>query len=70
MCDCIDLVDAKLRADYGSTLDLMLSLSGGPPTVAIRATLVEKKRGKRAPFISAAYCPFCGEKYRKSEDKT
>lgn len=67
MCDCIALVDAKLKADYGAQLDLMLSLSGGPHTVAIHSTLIEKKRGQRAPFISAAYCPFCGEKYGGQE---
>ena len=63
MCDCIDRVDEKLRADYGSRLDLMLSLNGAPATVAIHTSLIEKRKGARAPFISAVFCPFCGEKY-------
>lgn len=67
-CVCIDQVDAKLKADHDARLPVALNLSGGPHTIAIQTHLIEwpgkkKKRGARAPFISATFCPFCGVRY-------
>lgn len=69
-CDCIDLLDAKLKADYGARLPVSLSLVGLPDTIGIQTHLIEKKRGARAPVLIAHYCPFCGVKYAAVADDT
>lgn len=63
MCDCLKVLDAKLKAEFGARVDALLDLSGGPAKIAIHTSLIEKKRGASAPFISPTFCPVCGEKY-------
>ena len=69
MCDCITLVNEKL-AEYNTQLSLTIALRDG--TLKVEGVRIEthkindKQRGKPMA-ITAAYCPFCGEKYEHAE---
>jgi hypothetical protein len=64
MCNCIALTDKALEP-MNALVDVNLSLSGGPTTVSIRTSLIEKRRGARPPVLIPSFCPFCGERYPK-----
>lgn len=67
MCDCIKLVNEHL-ADRNTKVNRTIAYQQGELKVmgAIISTFKvdEKKRGKPVS-LTAAYCPFCGEKYEE-----
>jgi hypothetical protein len=65
MCDCITLTDKALEP-MNARLDVNFNLSGGPTTVSIGTSLIEKRRGARPPVLIPTYCPFCGEAYTEA----
>lgn len=38
-----------------------------PPFITLEK-VGDKKRVKKPPYLIAAYCPFCGEKYKEGID--
>jgi len=60
MCNCNDVINDHL-AQHGSKLET--SWFPESPRVFIKTYVTEKKRGRKAPYMMATYCPFCGEKY-------
>ena len=72
MCDCINLIDAKLKeADVNTKLDIpiVFSTSGGlSATRALIATAKRDKTNRKKPsLLFAACCPFCGQPYKKGD---
>lgn len=59
-CQCIKLVNEKL-ADYNGKLET--NWLDNPPRALISVSKVVP-RGKKPPYMTATFCPFCGAKYR------
>jgi hypothetical protein len=66
MCDCIALTNTALEP-MNARLDVNFNLSGGPTTVSIGTSLIEKRRGARPPVLIPAFCPFCSKRYEDVE---
>lgn len=63
-CNCIDATNDALK-ERNMELGVLLDFSGkSEHRVALQAHLIEKRRGQRPGNIVAAYCPFCGRKYK------
>lgn len=69
MCDCITKINERLK-DENSRLVLCWSLTRGlglaSETVALRTEKINTRNRKKMGAI-ASFCPFCGEKYTRSE---
>ena len=65
MCDCITTVNRKLAVldvRLLTTQPMSKHLDLLPERVALRVERVSNSR-QATPDFSAAFCPFCGEKY-------
>lgn len=59
-CNCITDMDAKL-AEYNTVLTKPML---GTPRAILSTYQLETGRGKKkAAYVFANYCPFCGERY-------
>ena len=72
MCNCIDLIDAKLKeTDTNTKLDIpiVFSTSGGLSAKGVLIATVkwDKTNRKKPSLLFAAYCPFCGQPYKKGD---
>lgn len=71
MCDCITKVNEKLT-EYNTQVSSTIALRAGTlKFVGVRIEthkINEKQRGKPMA-ITAAFCPFCGERYEQSESE-
>lgn len=72
MCNCIDVVNAKLAAhNTRITEPLFVFLKPGEKSVRrvfVETDRIESGRGKpKAQAMFASYCPFCGERYETAE---
>lgn len=63
MCDCINLVNEKLK-DRNLKLSSTFSFSG-LERVALVTTTLDPQRKKGPALMLPTYCPFCGERYEK-----
>lgn len=65
MCNCITQVNEQLKP-HDTEIGVMIMLN--PPDVRVELSTyipygTKVKRGQKPMRLSAAYCPFCGEKY-------
>lgn len=62
MCQCVEKVD-KLFKERGipAIVSVTLPLENGVSPKVIVA--LEKTGRGKVPFLTATFCPFCGEKY-------
>lgn len=66
MCDCIEILDTKLK-DQGVCIWATIPLTGGPsvalfPLIRLDRHEIETRRNK-PKMVAATYCPWCGERY-------
>lgn len=63
MCDCIEKIDADLKAE-GQCLDATMFGERKATTMLIRKDKWKHENRRSKPTrIIAKFCPFCGEKY-------
>lgn len=63
MCDCIENVEKRLKAqDPPNNTMLLLNLLGPRRALVATCKRDDKKRQKPS-YMMATFCPFCGEKY-------
>lgn len=65
MCDCSDVISAKLKTE-NTRLVMTLTRHGNAPAAypAIQTELINRKRGAKPVVVVPKFCPFCGEEYR------
>lgn len=68
MCDCIKRVNSHL-AKFNTEIELPLWTSNGQITPFIQTMKVDDKKRGKPRLMFAIHCPFCGEKYQKSQEK-
>lgn len=68
MCDCIEKIDADLKAD-GQCVDATMFGERKATVMLIRTDKWkhENRRGKPSRMI-ASYCPFCGVKHSSKDE--
>jgi hypothetical protein len=64
MCGCISDVDNRLREHNTS---LVTTLFSQPDRVAVETDKIDSKKRGKAMRVIASYCPFCGEKYARTD---
>lgn len=66
MCNCMTDIDNMLK-EHNGRLCATIALAGNMPVYP--TIMVEKivPRGKKPPAVVPTFCPFCGEKYAKTE---
>lgn len=67
MCNCIDLIDEKLKeAGQNTMIDVLIAFGPDGISATKRPVIATKKRDvsnrKKPSKMFASYCPFCGEK--------
>lgn len=62
MCKCIERVDEKL-AEYNGLL--LTNWLANPPRAMISICKKNERARQKPPLMEAAYCPFCGTKYKE-----
>lgn len=69
-------MNAELEAKYSHRIaagfsmmhkDGTRGMALSPPFITLEK-VGDKKRVKKPPYLIAAYCPFCGEKYKEGID--
>lgn len=65
MCDCINMVNDKLK-ESNTRLGLSLSFTGGPNRVLLHTEKIDTKKRDRPMALCAVFCPFCGERIGES----
>jgi hypothetical protein len=63
MCDCIADVNNHL-ADYNTQIMLPIWVGNGNIKPFVETEKVDMKKRGKPRRIFAAYCPFCGNKYK------
>ena len=72
MCDCINLIDAKLKeANTNTMLDIpiVFLVDEGLSTKGVLIATVkrDKSNRKKPSLLFASHCPFCGQPYKKGD---
>lgn len=72
-CDCIERVNEKLRHEFGTRLATTILIGKDiSETLSISTVRLEESRAprrKKPTPILVSFCPFCGAKATKAEDK-
>lgn len=66
MCDCLNMVNKQLK-ESNTRVESTIAIQNGQLRfvgVKLSTTRLDgTKRGKAVMSVTAAFCPFCGEKY-------
>ena len=67
MCACISKVNEKL-AEYNGVL--VTNWLAEPSRAMISVCKKVERTRQKPPLMEAAYCPFCGKKYKEKSPET
>ncbi len=66
MCNCIDIVNEKLK-EKNTKIGITFSLFGGPIRVGLLTVKLDRKARQKPVTMLPTFFPFCGERYEKED---
>ena len=73
MCDCVEKINEKLEPmelRLASALRITtMEVVFAPPQIKLEKTGGKRFKRSDPKVLFASHCPWCGEKYQKSEEK-
>jgi hypothetical protein len=68
MCDCISKINEYLKSSNTQVIQTIAIKNNKLDVIGVRVLTdkIDSSRRGKAVSVTAAYCPFCGEKYDKS----
>jgi len=67
MCECIKYMNSYL-AKFNTEIELPLWTGNGKIVPFIQTVKINAAKRGKPHLVFAAYCPFCGKKYRKTQE--